>query len=53
MNFVFASGFLVPQHLLGINYFRGLEAHLAGQHADSVSGGAAVRDECRAGPRAR
>lgn len=33
MNLVFASGFLVPQHLLGINYFRGLEAHLAGRHA--------------------
>lgn len=32
MNLVFASGFLVPQHLLGINYFRGLEAHLAGRH---------------------
>jgi triacylglycerol lipase len=33
MNLVFASGFLVPQHLLGINYFRGLEAHLEGSHA--------------------
>jgi|SRR5881394_3371287 len=22
MNLVFASGFLIPQHLLGINYFR-------------------------------
>ena len=33
MNLVFASGFLVPQRLLGINYFRGLEAHLAGRHA--------------------
>jgi triacylglycerol lipase len=32
MNLVFASGFLVPQHLLGINYFRGLEAHLKGRH---------------------
>ncbi len=32
MNLVFASGFLVPQHLLGINYFRGLEAHLNGSH---------------------
>jgi triacylglycerol lipase len=30
MNLVFASGFLVPQHLLGINYFRGLEARLKG-----------------------
>jgi hypothetical protein len=29
MNLVFASGFLVPQHLLGINYFRGLQAHIA------------------------
>jgi triacylglycerol lipase len=33
MNLVFASGFLVPQHLLGINYFRGLEEHLKGKHA--------------------
>jgi triacylglycerol lipase len=32
MNLVFASGFLVPQHLLGINYFRGLEEHLKGKH---------------------
>jgi hypothetical protein len=32
MNLVFASGFLVPQHLLGINYFRGLEARLKGRH---------------------
>src|SRR5215472_18523784 len=29
MNLVFASGFLLPQHLLGINYFRGLQDHLA------------------------
>jgi triacylglycerol lipase len=29
MNLVFASGFLVPQHLLGIEYFRGLQAHVA------------------------
>ena len=33
MNLVFASGFLVPQHVLGINYFRGLENHLKGKHA--------------------
>jgi len=35
MNLVFASGFLVPQQLLGINYFRGMQAHLAqtGGHA--------------------
>jgi triacylglycerol lipase len=32
MNLVFASGFLVPQYLLGINYFRGLEAHIAALH---------------------
>jgi triacylglycerol lipase len=32
MNLVFASGFLVPQHVLGIDYFRGLEDHLAGKH---------------------
>ena len=29
MNLVFASGFLVPQQLLGIDYFRGLREHLA------------------------
>jgi triacylglycerol lipase len=27
MNLVFASGFLVPQTILGINYFSGLQAH--------------------------
>jgi triacylglycerol lipase len=32
MNLVFASGFLVPQRVLGRDYFRGLEAHLAGKH---------------------
>src|SRR4051812_18014370 len=32
MNLVFASGFLVPQHLLGINYFNGLESSLQGTH---------------------
>jgi|SRR5215813_972402 len=34
-NLVFASGFLVPQRLLGINYFRGLKEHLqqVGAHA--------------------
>ena len=29
MNLVFASGFLVPQQVLGVEYFRGLQAHLA------------------------
>ena len=33
MNLVFASGFLVPQRILGKDYFRGLEAHLEGRHA--------------------
>jgi triacylglycerol lipase len=33
MNLVFASGFLVPQHVLGINYFNGLEERLKGKHA--------------------
>ncbi len=32
MNLVFASGFLVPQNLLGIDYFRGMKGHLAGRH---------------------
>ena len=29
MNLVFASGFLLAQHVLGINYFRGLQDHIA------------------------
>jgi hypothetical protein len=35
MNLVFASGFLVPQRLLGLDYFRGLQDHVAaaGRHA--------------------
>ena len=33
MNLVFASGFLVPQHVLKINYFNGLEKRLKGRHA--------------------
>ncbi|MEA2959978.1 MAG: triacylglycerol lipase [Alphaproteobacteria bacterium] len=32
MNLVFASGFLVPQHILGINYFGGVEDRLRGRH---------------------
>jgi len=28
MNLVFASGFLVPQQLLGVNYFRGVRDHV-------------------------
>jgi triacylglycerol lipase len=36
MNLVFASGFLVPQHLLGINYFRGLEARLKGSRHKAI-----------------
>ncbi len=32
MNLVFASGFLVPQHILGISYFNGLEDRLQGRH---------------------
>jgi triacylglycerol lipase len=33
MNLVFASGFLIPQRFLGIDYFRGVSAHLDGRHA--------------------
>jgi triacylglycerol lipase len=33
MNLVFASGFLVPQRILGIDYFRGLEDHIGDRHA--------------------
>jgi triacylglycerol lipase len=32
MNLVFASGFLVPQSILGINYFNGVEARFKGRH---------------------
>ena len=32
MNLVFASGFLLPQQLPGIDYFRGLEAHIGNRH---------------------
>ena len=32
MNLVFASGFLVPQHFTGIDYFLDLKDHLGGQH---------------------
>jgi hypothetical protein len=32
MNLVFASGFLVPQHILTIDYFNGLEQRLKGRH---------------------
>ena len=34
MNLVFASGFLIPQRILGIDYFRGLRDRIAaaGQH---------------------
>jgi triacylglycerol lipase len=32
MNLVFASGFLMPQHLPGIDYFRGIEARFEGPH---------------------
>lgn len=32
MNLVFASGFLVPQYVLGIEYFRGLKAHIESLH---------------------
>ena len=35
MNLVFASGVLVPQHILGVDYFRGIKAHVEanGHHA--------------------
>jgi triacylglycerol lipase len=33
MNLVFASGFLVPQNILGINYFRDLKDHIGDRHA--------------------
>jgi triacylglycerol lipase len=32
MNLVFASGFLVPQHVLKINYFNGVKEHFDGKH---------------------
>lgn len=36
MNLVFASGFLVPQHPPGINYFNGLKAHVEAQGHETV-----------------
>jgi triacylglycerol lipase len=33
MNLVFASGFLVPQRVLGIGYFRDLKDHIGNRHA--------------------
>ena len=33
MNLVFASGFLVPQHLLGVDYFRGLRDRFGNMHS--------------------
>jgi triacylglycerol lipase len=33
MNLVFASGFLVPQRILGVDYFRGLKVHIGDRHA--------------------
>jgi triacylglycerol lipase len=33
MNLVFASGVAVPQRVFGIDYFRGVRAHLEGRHA--------------------
>src|SRR3954452_22518032 len=32
MNLVFASGFLVPQHVLKINYFNAVREHFDGKH---------------------
>lgn len=32
MNLVFASGFLVPQHVPIVDYFNGLRARLQGRH---------------------
>jgi triacylglycerol lipase len=32
MNLVFASGFLVPQHVPGIDYFNGVEQRFTGRH---------------------
>src|SRR3954464_12078276 len=32
MNLVFASGFLIPQHVLKINYFNGVKQHFDGKH---------------------
>jgi triacylglycerol lipase len=32
MNLVFASGFLFPQQLFGVDYFKGLKAHIGDRH---------------------
>jgi hypothetical protein len=52
MKLVFASGFLVPQHLPGINYFRGLKAHVEAQGHETVFPAVEPLGSCeeRAGP---
>jgi triacylglycerol lipase len=45
MNLVFASGFLVPQHILGINYFKGMEDRLQGKH-DALFADVPALDTC-------
>lgn len=52
MKLVFASGFLVPQHPPGINYFRGLKAHVEAQGHETVFPDVKPLGSCeeRAGP---
>jgi triacylglycerol lipase len=36
MNLVFASGVLIPQEILGVDYFRGLKAHVEGKGHQAI-----------------
>lgn len=46
MKLVFASGFLVPQHPPGINYFRDLKAHVEAQGHETVFPDVPALDSC-------
>ena len=46
MNLVFASGFLIPQHPPGINYFRDLKAHVEAQGHETVFPDVPALDSC-------
>jgi triacylglycerol lipase len=50
MNLVFASGFLVPQQFLGVNYFRDVRSHLsqAGHHVLTATVPSTATSEQRA-----
>ncbi|MGC2697605.1 MAG: alpha/beta fold hydrolase [Candidatus Angelobacter sp.] len=47
MNLAFASGFLVPQSILGVDYFRGLPAHFPNALFPTTAIDAHVRDRAK------